>query len=142
MAGLDDLSLPPGARDDGPPTEGAALLGNEALEAKFEAMMKAGLFCSSCGQAMNEPGWEYVSVRTDIREGIPVVISGVAYICPRECCTEARAQLEKSAAGRRPWAPWHIFYVEAPDAPPAPPEASEVPAPPPEAPAEPEPEQS
>jgi hypothetical protein len=71
---------------------------------------------------MDEDGWEYFSVRTEVREGVPVVVSGIAYICPRECCTEARASLEKSAAGRRRWPAWHIFYVEeVPDAPPSPP---------------------
>jgi hypothetical protein len=107
----DDLILPPGS--DRPPTEGAALLGNEA---KHLAAQRAGLYCTSCGQSMDEPGWEYFSVRSDVREGVPVIVSGIAYICNRDCCTEARSALEKTAAGRRPWQPWHIFYVEVPDA--------------------------
>lgn len=116
MAGIDDLDLPPGARNG---LDGAELLGHEALEAKHQAAKRAGLFCSACDQPMDESGWEYISFRTDVREGDAVVLTARAFICNRPCCTDARATLEKTAGARRPWAPWHIFYVEAPDAPPA-----------------------
>ena len=109
----DDLALPPGARDEIP--DSAPLLGTDALAAKHKAGMRAGIFCSACGQAMDEPGWEYVSFRTELREGQPVCLTGRAFICGRECCTEPRRQLDQSAAARRPWAAWTIFYVEPPD---------------------------
>lgn len=124
MPDPEDLILPPGANGQ-PPTEGAALLGQDVLEAKYQAAAKMGIYCSSCQQPMDEDGWEYFSVRTDVREGVPVVVSGIAYICQRDCCTEARATLERSAAARRRWPGWHIFYVEPPDVPPP---TSEAPA--------------
>lgn len=101
-----------------PSAEGPPDLSQAALEAKHLAAMRAGLFCAACGQAIDEPGWEYFSVKTELRNGNSVVVSKVAYICRRDCCEEARETLNKSAAGRREWRAWEIFYVESPDAPP------------------------
>lgn len=117
MPGIDDLDLPPGARDDAPAGAGLAL--DPAIEARIEAAIRAGLFCSACAEPMEDDGWEYVSFRTEIRPSGAVVVSGRAFLCNRESCADARARLEKSAAARRPWPAWHIFAVEVPDTPPA-----------------------
>ena len=106
MAGADDLILPDG--------EGAAVLGEAAIDAKITAAKRAGILCSACGEPLDGDAWQYVSFRTEFREGEPSVISAVAYICARDTCAEPRSLLEKSAAARRPWPAWHIFEGEPP----------------------------
>lgn len=97
-----------------PPTEGAILLGGEAAEAREQLAKRAGIICSACGQPMNGDGWEYVTLHTDVREGMPTVVAGRAFICGRPSCTEPRAEMEQNSAARRPARPWHVFE----DAPP------------------------
>lgn len=107
-----DLVLPQGAKQ-------AALVGPDAAEAKFEAALRHGIFCTVCGGPLDVPGWEYFSVKTQMKDGKPTVVVGVAFVCSRDTCTDARAELEQSAAARREARPWHIFEPQAPDYPPA-----------------------
>lgn len=92
-----------------PPTEGAIIIGDGANEAKEALAKRTGIICSACGQPMNADGWEYVTLRTEHREGEGTAVLGRAFICGRQVCTEPRAEMEKVAAARRPARPWHVF---------------------------------
>lgn len=111
------LALPPGVEG----VDGAELFGEAAFEAKVKAAKRAGLVCSACSQPIDDHGFEYVSFRTEMNEGDAVCVTGRAFICSRECCTDARATLENSAGARRQFPGWHFFYREVEEAPDAPP---------------------
>lgn len=100
------LDLPGGDR---PPSEGAVLFGPDAEEALEEAGRRTGLICAGCGGSMDQPGWEYLTLRPEVQEGAPRIVISKAYVCNLDRCIPVRARLEQSATARRSWQPWHIF---------------------------------
>lgn len=118
------LHVPGGG--DPPPGDGAVLLGPDADEALEEAGRRVGLICAGCGGPLDQQGcWEYVTLRPEVREGVPKIITSKAFICGRESCAHVRARLEQSATARRPWQPWHLFDASETPAPQAGPDAEQ-----------------
>lgn len=86
------------------PTSPAVLLGAEkAIE---EAAQKIGLVCAACGEEFPDdfapPGFEYVTLIPQDRDGRTTVRAVQNIVCSRPACAEERAELDSIAMFRRP----------------------------------------
>lgn len=94
---------------DAPPTDGAVILGDGAEAVRQRAAQRAGVLCFACAEPIDEPGWQYFLITTEVRDGRVGAQSGMVYLCNRPSCAEARAAFEQEAAARRPWPPWFML---------------------------------
>lgn len=106
------LELPDSAK-------GAALVGEDAARALEEAARLHGVLCSSCALGMEGPGFEFLSLRTELIQGQPTVVKSIAFICDRDTCIEARQKLSESATATRPAGGWTLFIGQEPAPPPS-----------------------
>lgn len=88
------------------------LLGLDVKAAIAEAAVNLGIICTSCKQAMEGPGFEFVSIRPEAREGRPTIVIGRQFICARDECAAAREDAHSRATAVRPAGGWTAFYGE------------------------------